>query len=121
MEELEEWAQELRDSGKAVVVEGMKDRAALQKLFIDNIFTLNKPLFAIVEEISKEYEEVVILTDFDKKGKELYGKLRNSFKSCGIKVDTYFREFLQKNTKISHIEGIATYLQHIESGKIKRP
>ena len=43
------WLQELADSGKLIVVEGKKDRAALQRLGITNVFSLDKkPLFQAV-------------------------------------------------------------------------
>jgi len=113
-EELRKWAERLRESGKAIIVEGKKDKASLSDLGIDNVVTLKKPLFAVVEDVAEKTKEVVILTDFDKKGKELYGKLKKDFARNGVKVDMYFREFLQKNTRLSHIEGLRRYIGNLE-------
>ena len=102
-----EWADKLKDSGKTVVVEGKKDARALNSFGVFKIFTLSKkPLYAVVEEIAAKSKEVVILTDFDKQGKALYGKLKSYFQRQGCEVDNYFREFLQKNFRFSHVEGI---------------
>lgn len=113
-EELEEWARKLAESDKAVIVEGEKDRKALAFFGITKIFTLKKPLYAVVEGISENADEVVILTDFDRKGKELYGRLKKDLQKNGVKVDRYFREFLQRKTRLSHIEGLKTYASGME-------
>ena len=61
----------LKQSEKAIIVEGDKDKAALAKYGISRVYTLSKfPLFKICEMIASNYDEAVILTDFDKKGKE---------------------------------------------------
>lgn len=95
------------NSNILVVVEGKKDRAALNKIGIQNIIELNKkPLFEIVEEISESNDECIILTDLDKKGKELYGRLNSDLQKRGVKINNRLREFLFKNTKIRQIEGL---------------
>ncbi len=102
------------DSNILVIVEGKKDRIALQKLGINNIIELSKkPLFQIVEEVSNNNDECIILTDLDKKGKEIYGKLNSDLQKHGVKIDNKFREFLFKHTKIRQIEGIGSYLKSI--------
>lgn len=95
-----------------IIVEGKKDRITLEKLGIkNNIIELSKkPIYKIIEEIASQDKECIILTDFDKKGKQLYGKLNSGLTRLGVKVNNKFREFLQKNTKISHIEGLYSYL-----------
>lgn len=93
-----------------IIVEGKKDEVALRSLGLQNIVTLTKPLFEIVEDVSKQAKTVVILTDLDAKGKELYGKLSKDFQRNGVKVDTAFRRFLLKQTPVRHIEGLATFV-----------
>jgi len=113
-EEFEEKLNKLKQADNIIIVEGIKDKKALQELGIKNIVTLNKkPLFHIIEEVSKKNKKITILTDFDKKGKQLYGKLNSGLQRQGVKVDKRFREFLQKNTKLSHIEGLVSYLNKI--------
>ncbi len=115
--ELREWIKKLKNSNKIILVEGKNDVAALRVLGIDNdIFEINKALFEVVEEIAdnNDNKEIIILTDFDKKGKELYGKLKKDLVKHGCKIDHYFREFLQKNTKLTHIEGLPRYLERLK-------
>jgi len=110
--ELKEFIEKLKESNKLVIVEGKKDRKALEQLGIKKIITLNKePLFKIAENISKEHKDIIILTDLDKKGKQLYGKLNSSLQRLGLRVDNSFRNFLLKKTKLRQIEGIISYME----------
>lgn len=115
MEDIEEWIEKIRATEKAVIAEGIKDKKALISLGVNAklIFTLSKKaLFEIIENIAENFKEAIILTDFDKKGKELYGRLKKDLVKNGVKIDNQFREFLQKNTKLSHMEGIIKYLEN---------
>ena len=77
IEELQGFIDKIKDSNVLVIVEGKKDKTALQKLGINNVMELSrKALFQIVEEVASSNKECVILTDLDKKGKEIYGKTR---------------------------------------------
>lgn len=108
-DELIRWLNKLAVEQPLIIVEGKKDEAALRNLGLQNIVTLTKPLFEIVEDVARTSKTVVILTDLDAKGKELFGKLSKDFQRNGVKVDTAFRRFLLKNTPLRHIEGLATY------------
>ena len=111
-EELNNFIEYIKNSNLLVIVEGKKDKIALQKLEINNVMELNKkPLFQIVEEIADSNEECIILTDLDREGKLLYSKLNSNLQKHGVKVDNKFREFLFKHTKLRQIEGIVTYLE----------
>lgn len=102
----------LKNSGMPIIVEGKKDRAALEKIGLSNITELSKkPLFRVVEEIADSNDECAILTDLDKKGKELYGKLDSDFQRYGVKINNRLRDFLFRHTKIRQIEGITTDLE----------
>ena len=106
-EEFQELIDKVKDSDILIIVEGRKDRAALNKIGIQNIIELSKkPLYQIVEEVSGSNNECIILTDLDKKGKELYGRLNSDLQRRGVKVNNKLREFLFKNTKIRQIEGL---------------
>ena len=104
----------IRDSNIVIIVEGKKDRAALNKFGVTNIVELTKkPLFQIVEEVANSSEECIIMTDLDKKGKQIYGKLNSDLQRHGVKVNNNFRNFLFKNTKLRQIEGMDTYVNSI--------
>ncbi len=109
--------QQIQDYNIPVIVEGHNDKKALQELGLDNIFTLNMPLFKIVERI--QGKEVVILTDLDKKGKQLYRRIQHDCIHHGIKINNQLRHFLFKETQLSHIEGLATYLKNLEEKNSK--
>ena len=112
IEEIQNFIDKIKNSDILIIVEGKKDKAALQKLGINNLIELNKkPLFQIVEEIADSNEECIILTDLDREGKQLYSKLNSDLQKHGVKVNNKFREFLFKHTKLRQIEGIATYLE----------
>ncbi|MBI2580589.1 toprim domain-containing protein [Candidatus Woesearchaeota archaeon] len=95
-------------SKAAVIVEGKKDKAALEKIGVSSrMFVLSrKPLFAVAEEVAANYMAVAILTDLDEEGKKLYGKLSTSLQRLGVKIDDGLRNFLFKNTRLRQIEGI---------------
>lgn len=107
---MKEWLENLRNSKKLIIVEGKKDKTALEKLGITNVVViLRKPLYSFIESI--DAEEVVILTDLDPEGKKLYGILKQGLQAKGIKIDNYFREYLLKSSRISQIEGLYHYLK----------
>lgn len=108
---------EIQDSHIPIIVEGHNDKKALQELGVENIFTLNQPLFKIVEKI--QGREVVILTDLDKKGKQLYRRIQHDCIHHGIKINNKLRHFLFRETELAHIEGLATYLRNQEKKNLK--
>ena len=128
IESMIDWISAVVESEKNIIVEGPYDKKALENIGItNNIVIINNGagLFETVEKVVKDLEkslneeeqaneknEVIILTDFDKKGKELYGRLKKDLTKNGVKIDTYFREWLRRRTKISHIEGIDSYVEH---------
>lgn len=93
-----------------VIVEGIKDKLALEELGFQNIFVINennKSLNEKIEEIEKlaGKQKILILTDFDKKGKQLYLRLKSELSQRKIKLANKFRGILLKQ-KVSHIEGL---------------
>ena len=102
----------LKLSNKPIIVEGKKDKVALLKLGITNTFTIKEPLFKLCENLAKKYHTVIILTDLDKEGKRLYSKLKKNLERNGIKVDDDFRRYLFKETKLTQIEGLVTYIEN---------
>ena len=113
MDELDEFMEKLRKTRKLVIVEGKKDRAALESIGVRKIIELNKrPLYEVVEEVANAGRQAVILTDLDRTGKLLFGKLNSALSQHGVEVDNYFREFLFRHTKLTQIEGLPAYLEH---------
>ena len=103
---------EIKKDKKLVLVEGFKDKRALGSFGIKRIKTLKRrALYKVVEEIKDK--EVVILTDLDREGRKIYGKLKHEFSQRGVKVDDKFREFLFRETKLRQIEGLKRYLSRL--------
>ncbi len=101
--------EKLKAGDSVIIVEGKKDKAALEKLGVVNVITLAKPLYMVIEEVASKFKRAVILTDLDKEGRLLYGKLSSGLQSHGVIVDNSLRNFLFKSTKLRQIEGMARY------------
>jgi len=101
-----------KQSKRLIIVEGKKDKQALEKLGFENekIFLLNngKSIKRNIEIINEMARNVIILTDFDKKGKELYKKLKQDLGQMSIKIDNSLRNSLSK--QVSHIQGLANFI-----------
>jgi len=94
---------------KPIIVEGKKDKLALESLGCNKVITLNGSkagLYNIIEKLPSNCKEAVILTDLDRKGKQLYHRIKKILTVNKIKVDDRFRIYLFKETKIRQIEGL---------------
>jgi 5S rRNA maturation endonuclease (ribonuclease M5) len=116
IEELEK----IRRQNITTIVEGEKDRRALQELGIKRIFVLHKTGVSIysmleslinqINERPKSKRQIVILTDFDKKGKMLYEMIKKEVTRQRIKINNVLRARLLEQ-HVSHIEGLAAFLK----------
>ncbi len=120
LEVIEKVKQESDEEKLIIIVEGIKDKRALEAFQIKSIIILNgkdiwNRIEQTVEKNRKETKEreFLILTDFDKKGKELYGKIAKNLDKLGAKINKEYREFFQKKTKLSHVEGLETYVKNL--------
>ncbi|MBI2136818.1 toprim domain-containing protein [Candidatus Woesearchaeota archaeon] len=123
--QIHEFIDKIIDNNTLIIVEGIKDKKALEDLGINNIIILNRrPLYAVVEKVAAVYGKakkltgerpsVIILTDLDAEGKKLYGKLNSGLQNFGVRIDNRFREFLFRHTKLRQIEGMKNYLDRLE-------
>ena len=112
-DELLEEIEKMKDADCPVIVEGKKDKKSLEALGIRTIFTLDKPLYSIVEKIAYNHEKCIILTDLDKKGRQLYRKINADLSTHGVHVNNRFREFLFRKTKLRQIEGLVGYIRRM--------
>lgn len=101
-----------------VLVEGPRDVRSLEKLGFLNIVRLDKPLFAMVEQLEGE-EELLILTDLDDQGRKLYKYFYDEFARRGVRVNNRLR-LLIFQTPIRHIEGLARFLERQADAREKR-
>ena len=83
--------------GQIILVEGKKDEEILRNVGFSNIILIHQDGVSLsdrMKEISKlipKKEKVCILTDFDKKGKMLYFKIKELCNENEIKTDSTLR------------------------------
>lgn len=101
---------------KVLIVEGVKDREALEALGLNfnNILILRNSgsLESIIEKL-EGMDEVVILTDFDPQGVELAYRMMSRLESVGVKVNLTYWFKLKSLLKreIKDVEGLKRLLE----------
>lgn len=103
-----------------IIVEGEADVQALRELGIEGeIIPINRgqSLFNFCEALSKNYKEVVILTDWDRKGGHLCKVLSEDLKANCVKFNTDIRARLASYTKkeTKDVEGLAGCVRRLKS------
>ena len=111
---LQEQIEKLRGFQGVIIVEGIRDKAALQELGISNILYLKGPLYKVIDSVVAQADQCIILTDLDQEGKKLYASIKKALEQNHIKVNDTFRNFLFKNTTLRQIEGLLSYLKNHE-------
>ncbi len=108
------------EQGTPVLIEGKKDEEALNQLGIQgNIIKVSGSglkLFEVAEMAVESSSEVIILTDFDKKGTMLAKKLSKDIQSLGSHPDLNIRKNLMNITRkyIKDIESLPRHLKQLE-------
>lgn len=113
----------------AILVEGDRDVAALRTLGTpEPIVKINigASLLNFCETIAREYEGFIILTDWDKKGKELATRLEELLRSTGAKVDATYRRRLGAALpyQIHDVESLDGHVERLRNAvgvKQRRP
>jgi len=117
VEEIISELKELADSGAIIVVEGRKDVESLQLLGVKGEVRLasQQPLLEFTEMLSKSGKEIVLLTDWDKKGGILTRKIKTYLLDYGITPDTSIRGRLRTLVKkrIKDIESLNNYVDKL--------
>lgn len=89
-----------------VIVEGIKDKRALESIGFSKIHVLNSSLY----ETAMGFRGVVlVLTDFDPEGEEIARKLSALLAKAGCRVDSVRRKKLKSlfiKNKINTVEGL---------------
>jgi len=103
----------LKEEEGVIIVEGQKDIDSLVNLGINTriIAVSQYNIFDIIESIPER--EVIVLTDFDKKGTFLFKKYAKELQYSGKKVITIYYKELKKYLKkyITGIEQIYVFLE----------
>ena len=108
--------------GTPIVVEGKKDIEALKALNVEGNMipakTGGKSLLDLVSEVEKtKAQEVILLLDHDRRGKEWTQRLKHQFEKAGITPNLTFwtRLFAIVGREVKDIEGLATYVETLKS------
>jgi 5S rRNA maturation endonuclease (ribonuclease M5) len=102
-----------------IIVEGKKDVASLKGLGFSKVYAIHQTSVPIRERVEQlvglieKRDKVCILTDFDKKGKQLYLLLKKELSELGVRLDSSLRGILIK-AQISHIEGLYSFMKKVE-------
>jgi len=76
------------DENKAIIVEGIKDKRALKEIGLNNVYTLHGDVRRIARFLKeKGIKKAYILTDFDRRGKELAEKIKGELTAQAIDFD----------------------------------
>ncbi len=107
--------------GKPIVVEGKKDAQALQELGVNGsiltVKTGGKSFLEATMEIEKlNVGTVILLLDFDRRGKEGTSRLKHDLERAKIKADTRFWRELQAlvGREIRCIESLPSCLSNLQ-------
>jgi len=108
--ELELIIEEMNREVDAVIVEGSHDRAALEEMgFRKDMLLYSESKLSdgdFVELVSKKYERVVILTDYDRDGKYFNKKLSEKLQRCGVCVEHIYRDKIGRLLGLCGIKDI---------------
>ncbi len=103
-----------------IIVEGQTDVDTLRKLAISGQLIAaktRKSFLALVTEVEKlDVEEVILLMDFDRRGREWTKRLVQYLERTRIKPNTFFWEELRKwvGRDVKDIEGLLSYLHTLK-------
>ena len=109
-------------NGTPIIVEGKKDVEALKALGIEGRIiqakTGGKTLLDVISEVeNSEAQEVILLLDFDRRGREWTRRLKQRLEKTGTHPNIEFWSQLLQLVwrEVKDIEGLATYI-----GTLKR-
>ncbi|WP_292374170.1 MULTISPECIES: toprim domain-containing protein [unclassified Methanosarcina] len=120
LERIEEILSELSEyseKGAIIIVEGKRDVLSLKRLGIEGNFELatQHSLFNFSERIAQLGSEVIILTDWDRRGDILAIKLSGYFQSFGLKPELEIRNKLRfiSQKEIKDVESLYSYVSKL--------
>jgi 5S rRNA maturation endonuclease (ribonuclease M5) len=114
LEEIEKLILDLQEENKTIpiLVEGDKDVQALRKLGVKGkIISINmgKSLSDFCDGLVKDYKNIIILTDWDRKGGHLCQIIRRNLEGR-VNLNTKYREFFARYSMIKTVEGLPSWI-----------
>lgn len=121
IEQILECLKEESGKGKPIIVEGKNDTETLRTLCVEGKIisakTGGKSRLDVISEIEKTgAREVILLLDFDKRGREWTDVLKEQLEKAKIKIDlTIWNGLLRfAGRELKDIEGLAAYMKTLK-------
>lgn len=119
LEELIDELQVHSENGAVIIVEGHRDRDALRELGITGEIRLGtkKGLLEFCEELAREYQSAIVLTDWDENGQKLAALMEVYLRDAGVSVNLDIRNKIQNlvQKRIKDIESLDTHIMNLKS------
>ncbi len=106
--------------GVPIVVEGMRDEAALRKLGVTGLVLCLKAAgesrLSFLEKLDG-YRRVVLLTDFDREGGELHAWLYRELSNLGVRADDLLWRKMKAlaRTEVRSVEELPSFARSLEA------
>ena len=120
VEEVLNEIKEMSESGSIIIVEGKNDVIALRELGVAGQIEIAtyRPLFIFAEEISQKSNkntEVIILTDWDKRGGFLASRISEYLRSMDTIPNNSLRSKLSSlvRKEVTEVEGLSRYIEKL--------
>jgi len=122
--EVEKILEDLREKNKTVpiVVEGIRDKESLRKLEIKGkIIIVNRgiTLSDFCDQLSMKYSEIIILTDWDRKGGKICSIILKSL-AGRTRCDIEIRKRFAQHTTIKNVEELPSWIENMKMKMGKR-
>jgi len=109
---------EASDRGAVVIVEGLKDRRSLRNLGVKGpiIMVSQRPTMDLAEEVAREFEDIVVLTDWDTSGEELAQDLEKYLLHTKFHIDLEIRRRLKALVRrdIKDVESLCKFVERVK-------
>jgi dTMP kinase len=127
LEQLEKVVDGLEDASAdtPIIVEGKRDVLALRMLGItNNVVSMNKgvSIFSLAESMARAHRQVIVLTDWDRRGGQLARMLKDAFAANGVSVNDEFRTsiVILSKKEIKDIESLPRFMERLRENKVPR-
>lgn len=107
--------------GTPIIVEGLRDMEALEALGVSGKIIMAKAGGKSIHDVIMEVEEcqareVILLLDFDRRGREWTRRLKQRLERSGTRPNTeYWSQLLQLVWReVKDIEGLASYIETLK-------
>ena len=110
---------EASQRGAAIIVEGRRDKMAVRSLGASGpvIMASSKSILAMVEDVASQYQEIIVLTDWDEKGEEMALQIEQYLRCTQSCANMEIRSRLKRMVKkeIKDVESLSLYVERMRA------